>query len=112
MTRADEATSFQPGQSGNPKGSRHRLSEQLLAELCADFEAGGAAAIERCGLERPDVYLRIVASLLPYGATVCIARPSFSEKKRSVLQSACDELIDQGRRIVGCVRPELDEFVQ
>jgi DNA-directed RNA polymerase specialized sigma24 family protein len=31
------------------------------------------------------------------------------EKKRSVLQSACDELIDKGRQIAGCVRPELDE---
>lgn len=34
------------------------------------------------------------------------------EKKRSVLQSACDELIDKGRQIVGYVNPELDEFVQ
>jgi hypothetical protein len=37
---------FKPGQSGNPegrpKGSRHRLSEKFLAELAADFEAGGA----------------------------------------------------------------------
>ncbi len=31
----------------------------------ADFEAGGRAAIERCRLERPDVYVRLVASLLP-----------------------------------------------
>ena len=31
------------------------------------------------------------------------------EKKRSVLQSACAELIDKDRQIAGCVRPELDE---
>jgi hypothetical protein len=60
---------FKPGQSGNPrgrpKGSRHKLSEAFLAELVADFEGGGRAAIERCRLERPDVYVRLVASLLP-----------------------------------------------
>jgi hypothetical protein len=38
------------------------------------------------------------------------------KKDRSGLQSACDELIDKGaihhRRIVGCMRPELGEFIQ
>src|SRR5260370_39621025 len=60
---------FPPGQSGNPKGrpkgSRHGLSELALRALCADFEAHGAAAIERCRSEHPDVYVRVVAGLLP-----------------------------------------------
>jgi hypothetical protein len=38
------------------------------------------------------------------------------KKERSGLQSACDELIDKGAiitgRIVGCMRPELGEFIQ
>ena len=51
---------FKPGQSGNlegrPRGSRHRLSERVLADLTADFEdhpepksspAGPAARGER-----------------------------------------------------------------
>ena len=69
MTRADEAARFKTGQSGNPrgrpKGSRHKLSEALLRDLCADFETGGAEVIERCRRERPEIYLRVVASLLP-----------------------------------------------
>ena len=39
----------------------------------------------------------------------CRPRASVSKKKRSVLQSACDELIDKDSQIAGCVRPELDE---
>jgi hypothetical protein len=60
---------FQPGQSGNPagrpKGSRHRLSEALLRDLCADFEENGMAAIVRCRVEDPSTYVRLIASLLP-----------------------------------------------
>jgi hypothetical protein len=36
-----------------------------LRDLCADLESNGLATIERCREDRPDVYLRIVASLLP-----------------------------------------------
>jgi Family of unknown function (DUF5681) len=61
---------FNPGQSGNPagkpRGSRNKLAEAALRELCADFEGNGMTAIVRCREERPDIYLRIVAlSLLP-----------------------------------------------
>jgi hypothetical protein len=41
------------------------------------------------------------------------ARPQ-EKKERSGLQSARDELIDKGAfiMIVGCMRPELGEFIQ
>jgi hypothetical protein len=45
MARAAEATRFQPGQPGNPKGrpkgSRHRLSEAALRALCETFRLAG-----------------------------------------------------------------------
>ena len=60
---------WQPGQSGNPAGrklgSRNRLGEDFLAKLRADFEADGGAVIEQCRKDKPEVYLRVVASVLP-----------------------------------------------
>jgi hypothetical protein len=46
-------------------GSRNKLGEGFLADLYADRREGGIAAIARVRVERPDVYLRAVASILP-----------------------------------------------
>jgi hypothetical protein len=57
------------GQSGNPsgrpKGAKNKLSEQFLANLLADWEQNGPAAIARVREQSPAVYVRIVASLVP-----------------------------------------------
>lgn len=50
---------------GRPKGSRAKLGEAFLEALHEDFQQFGADAIALCREERPDVYVRIVASLLP-----------------------------------------------
>jgi hypothetical protein len=60
---------WEPGQSGNPagrpKGSRNKLSEDFVAALYNDFQEHGSAAIAACRAEKPDVYVRIIAGLLP-----------------------------------------------
>lgn len=60
---------FQPGQSGNPSGrplgARNKLSEDFLQALSEDFAAHGKAAITKTRDEKPDQYLKVIASLMP-----------------------------------------------
>lgn len=61
----DDKGRFAPGNAGRPKGSRNRLREEFLAALHADFEQHGAAVIQSVRETKPDVYLKVVASILP-----------------------------------------------
>jgi len=60
---------WKPGQSGNPngrpKGPRNKLGEAFLEALHEDFTEHGAAAIEQTRIEKPDAYLKVIASILP-----------------------------------------------
>lgn len=60
---------FKPGQSGNPagrpKGTRHKLGAAFLEAMLEDFTAHGAETIIKVRDEKPDQYLKVVASILP-----------------------------------------------
>jgi hypothetical protein len=51
--------------SGRPKGSRNKLSDAFLQALADDFEAHGQGVVEKVRTERPQDYLKIVASVMP-----------------------------------------------
>ncbi len=50
---------------GRPKGARCKLDELFLEALYRDFKEGGVAAIRACRTEKPDVYLNVIAKVVP-----------------------------------------------
>lgn len=64
-----KATQFKKGQSGNPGGkpigARNRLNAAFLTALAEQFEQSGADAIKTVATEQPDVFVRVLAGLLP-----------------------------------------------
>ena len=92
---------FLPGNNlskGRPKGARNKLGEQFLEALQEDFEANGVAAIQRVREEKPDAYLKVIASLLP--STV-----NLNVNKYDDLTD--EQLIEQLRSLHATLRPFL-----
>src|SRR5215813_7267900 len=60
---------WQPGVSGNPagrtRGSRNKLSEEVICALLRDFRQHGQEAVARVRRTQPAAYLKILALLIP-----------------------------------------------
>mgnify|MGYP005992319879 CR=1 FL=1 len=89
---------FVPGNNGGPgrpKGARNKLGEAFLADMLEDWEENGQAAIATVRAEKPDVYVKVVASILPRDLNV----------NMNPLEEATDEELIQRLR-------DLDEFLK
>jgi hypothetical protein len=98
---------FKPGQSGNPngrpKGSRNALGEAFLEAMHEDFKAHGVEAIQKVRDEKPDQYLKVIASILPKDLNVNI---------NNMDDLSDDELRARIRSLESVIRPFLvDEGV-
>lgn len=83
---------------GRPKGSRNKLAEAFITDMQADWEANGVATIAQVREERPEVYLKVVASILPRDLNVNI----------NPLEEADDaELVQRLKDLEGIIRPFL-----
>src|SRR5215471_7904880 len=60
---------WQPGESENPagrtRGSRNKLSEEVICALLRDFREHGQKAIAKVRREQPGVYLRCLTLIIP-----------------------------------------------
>lgn len=59
--------------AGRPKGSRNKLGEAFLADMLADWEDNGVQVIAKVRTEKPDQYLKVVASILPQQLNVKVS---------------------------------------
>ena len=90
---------FKPGQSGNPKGrpkgARNRLGTQFLEALEADFNKFGSQAIALVREKKPEVYIKVVANLLPKEANINVeAGEAFVQLWKKISDGLGDELAD------------------
>jgi hypothetical protein len=97
-----ETGRFVAGNSGNggrAKGRRNKLGEAFIADLYEDWKGNGAAAIKAVRADKPDAYLKVIASILPKDVNVNVNQyDSMSD----------DELIARIRQLDAIVRPFLD----
>lgn len=87
------------GMGGRPKGARNKLGEAFIQALADDFEENGIAAIEVVRAEKPDQYLKVIASLLPKEMNLNV---------NNEIEMTDDELLDRIRDLTSAVAPILE----
>lgn len=98
----DEKGRFLPGNSGfggRPKGARNKLGEQFVSDLYADWQEHGVETLAKVRAEKPDQYLKVVASILPKDLNVNINQMD---------DLTDDQLIQRIRQLDSAIRPFLD----
>ena len=89
---------FKPGNPGRPKGSRNKLGEAFITALHDDFHEHGAAAIQTVRKEKPDQYLKVIASIMPKDLNINV---------NDLSEVSDDELIERIRSLDAAIKPFL-----
>lgn len=87
-----EGRKFQPGNPGRPKGSRNKLGEHFIADLYADWQEHGVEVIQTVRNDKPDVYLKVVASILPQKIEVNHTDNMSDDDRRNRIREIAEQL--------------------
>lgn len=87
------------GGPGRPKGARNILGEAFLTALQVDFAEHGVAAIQAVRADKPDQYLKVIASLMPKELNVNV---------NELDNLSDDQLLARIRSLDSAIRPFLD----
>jgi len=90
-------TGGKPG-PGRPKGSRNKLAESFTQALHDDFMEHGVAAIATVRAEKPDQYLKVIASLVPKDVNLNVG---------NMEELSDDELAERVRNLASQLAPFL-----
>jgi hypothetical protein len=93
------------GMGGRPKGSRNKLGEAFIADLCDEWSKSGPEALKRLASEDPASFVRVVAQVLPkeIDATLNIDFAAVSEARTFV------EAYRMARDFIGAEPQEEDD---
>jgi hypothetical protein len=69
-TRGQFLTGHKQVSPGRPVGSRNRLTEDFLRDLSEAWKKHGPEALAQCAQNSPDVFVRVVSSLMPKQAEI------------------------------------------
>lgn len=92
---------FLPGNNGGPgrpKGARNKLGEDFLQDMHDAWQEQGKKVIARVIEERPQDYLKVVASLLPRDVNLNV---------NNLDDATDDELVQRLRDLDAIIRPFL-----
>ncbi len=84
---------------GRPKGSRNKLGEEFLQDMLHAWQTQGQEVIARVIEERPQDFMKVVASLLPRDVNLNV---------NSMEEVTDDELLRRIRDLDATIRPFLD----
>ena len=99
---------FRPGQSGNPagkpNGARNKLGEAFILDMYEAWRAHGSDAIQDVIDTKPEMFLKVIAGILPREPAIVRPEETMSEEEMDAALDVITEIIEE-RGLAGVAKP-------